>query len=62
MTGKDGEWQQVVDMKQNAKPAEGAYVHEFAPVDTQFIRINMFGNTANDHNHLCELRAFNAEQ
>ena len=58
MTGKDGEWQQVVDMKQNVKPAEGAYVNEFAPVDAQFIRINMLGNTENDHNHLSEVRAY----
>jgi hypothetical protein len=28
----------------------------------QFIRINMFGNTTNDHNHLCEVRAFTAEK
>ena len=62
MTGKDGEWQQIVDMKQNAKPSEGAYVNEFAPVDAQFIRINMLGNTENDHNHLSEVRAYTAEQ
>ncbi|MCX6877574.1 MAG: chitobiase/beta-hexosaminidase C-terminal domain-containing protein [Verrucomicrobia bacterium] len=62
MTGKDGEWQPIVDMKQNAKPADGAYVHEFSPVEVQFIRINMFGNTTNGHNHLCEVRAFTAEK
>jgi hexosaminidase len=61
MTGKDGEWKQIVDMKQNAKPAEGGYTHTFDPVEVQFIRINMFGNTTNDHNHLCEVRAFATE-
>jgi len=28
-------------MKQNAQPAEGTSMHEFAAVKTQFIRINM---------------------
>jgi hypothetical protein len=62
MTGKDGEWKQIVDMKQNAKPGDGGYVHTFDPVEVQFIRINMFGNTTNDHNHLCEVRAYAAEK
>ncbi|MCX6877573.1 MAG: discoidin domain-containing protein [Verrucomicrobia bacterium] len=62
MTGKDGEWQPVVDMKQNAKPGDGGYVHEFSPVECRFIRISMLGNTTNDHNHLNEVRAFTAEQ
>jgi len=62
MTGKDGEWKQIVDMKQNAKPAEGGYTHTFDPVEVQFIRINMFGNTTNDHNHLSEVRAYAAEK
>jgi len=61
MTGKDGQWKQIVDMKQNAKPAEGGYTHTFDPVEVQYIRINMFGNTTNDHNHLCEVRAFATE-
>ena len=61
MTGKDGEWQQIVDMKQNSKP-EGFYAHTFDPVEAQYIRINMFGNTENDHNHLSEVRAYAAEK
>ena len=62
MTGKDGQWKQIVDMKQNTKPGDGGYTHTFAPVEVQFIRINMFGNTTNDHNHLCEVRAFAAAE
>jgi len=62
MTGKDGEWKQIVDMKQNTKPGDGGYTHTFDPVEVQFIRINMFGNTTNGHNHLCEVRAFAAEK
>ena len=62
MTGKDGEWKQIVDMKKNEKPAEGGYTHTFDPVESQFIRINMFGNTENDHNHLSEVRAYDAAE
>ncbi|MCY2932215.1 MAG: discoidin domain-containing protein, partial [Planctomycetota bacterium] len=58
LTGKDGDWKQIVDMKQNTKPGDGGYTHAFDPVEAQFIRINMFGNTTNNHNHLCEVRAY----
>ncbi|MCY2932476.1 MAG: discoidin domain-containing protein, partial [Planctomycetota bacterium] len=62
MTGKDGDWKQIVDMKQNTKPGDGGYTHAFDPVETQFIRINMFGNTTNNHNHLSEVRAWEARK
>ena len=57
-TGKEGEWKQIVDMKQNAKPSDSGYTHTFDSVQAQFIRINMFGNTTNDHNHLSEVRVY----
>ena len=60
MTGKDDDWKQTVDMQQNTKPGDGGYTHACDPIEIRFIRINIFGNTTNNHNHLSEVEAFTA--
>jgi hypothetical protein len=39
----------------------GGYTHTFNPIELQYIRIDMFGNTTNDHNHLSDLSAVRAD-
>jgi alpha-N-acetylglucosaminidase len=55
------QWQQVVDMSTNTKPASvTGEMHEFAPADARFVRITMLKNSANPAVHLVELRVFEA--
>ena len=55
------QWQQVVDMSANTKPASvTGEMHQFAPTDARFVRITMLKNSANPAVHLVELRVFEA--
>lgn len=55
------EWQQVVDMSANTKPATATGdMHKFPPTDARYVRITMFKKTANPAVHLVEFRVFGA--
>ena len=55
-------WTKVADAAANTKPAdENGYRHTFSPTPARYVRVNMLKNSANEGQHIVELRVYEAK-